>query len=110
MDYQGQRLAELIFYWIILSFGAVGWIIGYFQQDFMVVFKFWLVGVAISVVVRRQGQLHRWNVVGLLHQVNFSPLFISSCSDVFQTGHSTTGIQSSGSSLYQIDGGKNRCC
>jgi len=51
MDYQGQRLAELMFYWIILSFGAVGWIIGYFQQDFMVVFKFWLVGVAISVVL-----------------------------------------------------------
>lgn len=52
MDYEGQRLAELIFYWIILSFGAVGWVIGYFQQDFMVVFQFWLVGVAISVVVR----------------------------------------------------------
>ena len=51
MDYEGQRLAELIFYWIILSFGAVGWVIGYFQQDFMVVFQFWLVGVAISVVV-----------------------------------------------------------
>lgn len=53
MDYQGQRLAELMFYWIILSFGGVGWIIGYFQQDFMIVFKFWLVGVVISVVVRQ---------------------------------------------------------
>jgi len=51
MDYQGQRLAELMFYWIILSFGGVGWIIGYFQQDFMIVFKFWLVGVVISVVL-----------------------------------------------------------
>ncbi|CAJ1969326.1 unnamed protein product [Cylindrotheca closterium] len=51
MDYQGQRLAELIFYWIILSFGAVGWVIGFFRQDFMVVFQFWLVGVAISVVL-----------------------------------------------------------
>lgn len=56
MDYQGQRLAELIFYWIILSFGGVGWIIGYFRQDFMVVFQFWLVGVAISVVVRVKNQ------------------------------------------------------
>jgi signal peptidase complex subunit 1 len=52
MDYEGQRLAELIFYWIILSFGAVGWVIGYFKQDFMVVFQLWLVGVVISVVVR----------------------------------------------------------
>ena len=52
MDYEGQRLAELIFYWIILSFGGVGWVIGYFQQDFMIVFQLWLVGVAISVVVR----------------------------------------------------------
>ena len=51
MDYEGQRLAELLFYWIILSFGAVGWIIGYFQQDFFIVFKAWLVGVVISVVV-----------------------------------------------------------
>jgi hypothetical protein len=52
MDYEGQRLAELIFYWIILSLGAVGWVIGYFKQDFMIVFQLWLVGVVISVVVR----------------------------------------------------------
>lgn len=51
MDYQGQRLAELLFYWIIISFGAVGWVIGYFQQDFMIVFQAWLVGVVISVLV-----------------------------------------------------------
>ncbi len=52
MDYEGQRLSELFFYWIILGFGGVGWLIGYVRQDFFVVFKFWLVGVAISVVVR----------------------------------------------------------
>jgi Microsomal signal peptidase 12 kDa subunit (SPC12) len=52
MDYKGQELAELIFYIIICSFGAVGWVIGYFQQDFTVVFQAWLVGVVISVVVR----------------------------------------------------------
>jgi len=51
MDYKGQRLAELIFYWIILSFGIVGWVIGYVQQDFTVVFQAWLVGVLISVLV-----------------------------------------------------------
>jgi hypothetical protein len=53
MDYEGQRLAELLFYWIILAFGAVGWVIGFFQQDFTIVFQCWLVGVVISVVVRR---------------------------------------------------------
>lgn len=52
MDYEGQKLAELIFYWIILSFGAVGWIIGYIKQDFTIVFQCWLVGVVLSVVVR----------------------------------------------------------
>lgn len=51
MDYQGQKLAELIFYWIILSFGSVGWVIGYVQQDFTVVFQAWLVGVLLSVIV-----------------------------------------------------------
>ncbi len=58
MDYEGQRLAELIFYWIILSFGAIGWVIGYFKQDFMVVFQCWLVGVVISVVVRSVSLFH----------------------------------------------------
>lgn len=52
MDYEGQRLSELIFYWVILLFGGVGWIIGYARQDFFIVFQFWLVGVAISAVVR----------------------------------------------------------
>lgn len=51
MDYEGQRLSELLFYWIIIIFGGVGWVIGYFQQDFAIVFKAWLVGVVISVVV-----------------------------------------------------------
>ena len=52
MDYEGQKLAELIFYWIILLFGSVGWVIGYFQQDFTVVFQAWLVGLVLSVIVR----------------------------------------------------------
>ncbi|CAB9501031.1 Microsomal signal peptidase 12 kDa subunit (SPC12) [Seminavis robusta] len=51
MDYKGQQLAELLFYWIIIAFGAVGWVIGYMHQDFFIVFKFWLVGVSISVVL-----------------------------------------------------------
>ena len=51
MDYEGQRLAELLFYYIILGCGGFGWVIGYFQQDFTPVFQCWLVGVVISVVV-----------------------------------------------------------
>ena len=56
MDYEGQKLAELIFYWIILSFWAVGWVIGYFRQDFTIVFQCWLVGVVLSVVVRHNAE------------------------------------------------------
>jgi signal peptidase complex subunit 1 len=51
MDYEGQKLAELIFYWIILSFGGIGWVIGFMRQDFTVVFQAWLVGVVLSVIV-----------------------------------------------------------
>jgi Microsomal signal peptidase 12 kDa subunit (SPC12) len=51
MDYKGQQLSELIFYWIILLFGGVGWVLGYIRQEFWIVFQFWLVGVAISLVV-----------------------------------------------------------
>ena len=53
MDYEGQKLAEILFYIIICSFGAVGWVIGYIQQDFTVVFQAWLVGVVLSVIVRQ---------------------------------------------------------
>lgn len=74
MDYQGQKLAELLYYWIIIIFGvsmlsalrfyrfvsialpsttnqAVGWIWGYFERDFMCTFNTWAAGVIISVVV-----------------------------------------------------------
>ena len=52
MDYEGQRLVELIFSWIIISSGAVAWVFGYIQQDFKIVFKVWLAAVAFSIVVR----------------------------------------------------------
>ena len=51
MDYEGQKLAELIFYILILTFGCIGWVIGYVQEDFTVVFQAWLAGVVISVIV-----------------------------------------------------------
>lgn len=53
MDYEGQKLAEDLFYYIILIFGAIGWIYGYFQQDFAYVFYAWSVGMVTSVVVSK---------------------------------------------------------
>lgn len=52
MDYEGQKLSELLFHWIILSFCAVGWVIGYYYQDFSYVFYAWSAGTLISIVVR----------------------------------------------------------
>jgi signal peptidase complex subunit 1 len=51
MDYQGQKLSENLFYYIIILFGSVGWIYGYILQDFTYVFYSWSVGVAISMVL-----------------------------------------------------------
>ena len=44
----GSFLIFSIFLLGVLSFFRV---IGYFRQEFFIVFKFWLVGVALSVVV-----------------------------------------------------------
>ena len=51
MDYKGQELAEWLFYWIIISFGAVGWVIGYIHQDFSHVFYAWLAGMILATIV-----------------------------------------------------------
>ena len=52
MDYEGQNLCENLFYYIILVFGAIGWVYGYIHQDFVYVFYACSVGTVISVVVR----------------------------------------------------------
>ena len=51
MDYQGQKLSENLFYYIILLFGSIGWIYGYILQDFTYVFYSWSVGVGISLIL-----------------------------------------------------------
>jgi signal peptidase complex subunit 1 len=51
MDYHGQNLCENLFYWIIIVFGAIGWVYGYIEQDFVYVFYAWSVGMVISIVV-----------------------------------------------------------
>ena len=52
MDYKGQELSENLFFWIIIIFGAIGWIYGYIHQDFTFVFYAWCAGMVISIVVR----------------------------------------------------------
>ena len=51
MDYEGQKLCENLFFYIILIFGSIGWVYGYIHQDFVYVFYAWSVGMVISVVV-----------------------------------------------------------
>ena len=65
MDYEGQKLCENLFYYIILIFGAIGWVYGYIEQDFVYVFYAWSVGMVISVVV---SSLLLIIFVGLLHE------------------------------------------
>ena len=119
MDYEGQKLAELLFYWIIISFGGVGWIFGYIQQDFFVVVQAWFVGVVISVIVstvkttitacyRRLCRLivrtaSQKSVVSQNPLCFCFTLYRSLCSYVYQTGRFTTEIPSIGSILFQID-------
>lgn len=100
MDYEGQKLAEILFYWIILAFGAVGWVIGYIQQDFVVVFYAWLVGVTLSVIVSPKAQTNSLFVQSTNH-LSFNPtlqfrlLFLVSFYRrfAFPTGHFTIDIQ-----------------
>mmetsp|Transcript_13403 Transcript_13403/g.20119 ORF Transcript_13403/g.20119 Transcript_13403/m.20119 type:complete len:92 (-) Transcript_13403:328-603(-) len=51
MDYEGQKLCENLFYWMIILFGAVGWVYGYIEQDFVYVFYAWGVGMILSIII-----------------------------------------------------------
>ena len=116
MDFQGQRLAELIFYWIILSFGAVGWIIGYFQQDFTIVFQAWLAGVLLSVVVclltRECRAYWMFAACGFVEnrpnyfivEIGLTVNFSFEHSFASRIGRSTTDIRSSGLNRFQTEG------
>jgi hypothetical protein len=90
MDYEGQKLSELIFYWIICSFGAVGWVIGYFQQDFTLCFYAWSIGVLLSVVSRSTAVFAGFYIDYML---TFPVFFLAFRSFVYLIGQSTTGIR-----------------
>lgn len=51
MDYEGQKLCENLFYYIILFCGAIGWVKGYLEQDFAYVFYAWSFGMIVSIIV-----------------------------------------------------------
>ncbi|KAH3760451.1 signal peptidase complex subunit 1 [Pelomyxa schiedti] len=51
MDFKGQEQAEFIFKIILISFGVVGWLAGFFQQDFRLTIFVVLVGLAVSLLV-----------------------------------------------------------
>ena len=95
MDFEGQKLSELIFHILIIAFGAVGWVIGYFQQDFTVVFQFWLVGLVLSVIVSHEREQDSCFALLELCQLMFVWIFRLD-RFAFPTGHSTTVTPSSG--------------
>lgn len=46
MDYRGQRLSERIHYILVILFGAVAWIVGFYYTDFELTFNGWYVGIS----------------------------------------------------------------
>ena len=41
MDYRGQQLSEKIHYILVILFGAIAWIVGYYHGDFQQTFYGW---------------------------------------------------------------------
>ncbi|CAM9623930.1 unnamed protein product [Chrysoparadoxa australica] len=48
MDYKGQKLAEQLYFYIIIICGAIGWVVGYAEQDFLYTLYACGAGVLIS--------------------------------------------------------------
>ncbi len=51
-DFAGQKLAELLYFYLTLGFGVVGFIIGYIKQDFDYTLYTTSVGFVLSLIVR----------------------------------------------------------
>ena len=77
MDYEGQKLCENLFYYIILIFGGIGWVYGYIHQDFVYVFYAWSVGVVISVVVSGTTSSSQMDAFYILSLINYFHFLIS---------------------------------
>ena len=51
MDYAGQKLAENIYYFLTIFFGAIAWILGYIKEDFYVTVLGLSVGLGLALIV-----------------------------------------------------------
>ncbi|GMH84121.1 hypothetical protein TL16_g09823, partial [Triparma laevis f. inornata] len=51
MDFKGMALSELLFYYICIVSGAIGWIYGFVHQSFLQTFYIWACGLGVSVVL-----------------------------------------------------------
>ncbi|GMI54526.1 hypothetical protein ScalyP_jg10816 [Parmales sp. scaly parma] len=51
MDFKGQQLSEQIFFYLIIFFGSIGWVYGWYHSSFYYTFLFWLLGTTISIVL-----------------------------------------------------------
>lgn len=63
-DYVGQKWSEYLYYYIIIICGAIGWVIGWWHESFLLTFYGWLVGVGVSLLVREW--VERYGPPGLL--------------------------------------------
>ena len=54
-DFRGQRLAELMYQYIIVIFSVVGFVAGYMQQSFRATFQIWCVGFLLAGVLSMGG-------------------------------------------------------
>ncbi|CAM9377550.1 unnamed protein product, partial [Ascophyllum nodosum] len=50
-DYKGQLLAETLYFYIIILFGAVGWVVGFVMGDFTYTVMGWAAGVVVSIIL-----------------------------------------------------------
>lgn len=52
MDWKGQRLAEKLYRWILVVTTVVGFVVGYWKQDFALMMQILAAGLALACVVR----------------------------------------------------------
>ena len=50
-DFQGQKLSEYLYYYIIILFGAAGWLYGWREGSFLPAFYAWAAGLVLSLLV-----------------------------------------------------------
>ncbi|GAM28987.1 hypothetical protein SAMD00019534_121630, partial [Acytostelium subglobosum LB1] len=50
-DFEGQKLSEKLYQYIIILFGIIGWIAGFIKQSFQITFYFVVAGTLIALIV-----------------------------------------------------------